>query len=334
MAKLHRFLRNPPQGHGPPTQATGHPTQATDPPPKLMKALLLSIALMTGICLAQSSEQLLDKHRKILVLGDSITQAGDYVTHFDAWLVKTHPDRRYTVINAGVGSETISGLSEVGHAGGRFPRPDLHERLERVLVKTKPDLILACYGMNCGIYQPLDEERFKAYRDGQLKLRQAAKKHGAGIVHITPPIFDNHGREGFDYDEVLAAYSKWLVDQRKEGWFVIDLHSEMRDKVDAAKKGDPKFTLQRDKVHPNRDGHWMMAQSLIAYFGDPESAVLDCPIKLIGKPRLVAVKQRMQIYQKAIHAETHPKRPGVPKGGNLRSAAQEAKKLEAQIYGE
>ena len=210
----------------------------------------------------------------ILFLGDSITQAGLYVTDFDAWLVKKFPEKRFTVINAGVSSETISGLSEEGHAGGRFPRPDLHERLERVLEKTKPDLIIACYGMNCGIYQPLDEERFKAFKNGQLKLRDAAKKHGATIVHVTPPIFDNHGKPGFDYDEVLRAYSQWLVGQRKAGWHVVDLHSEMRAKVDARKSDKPSFTVQRDKIHPNAAGHWMMAQSLIAFFGDAKSAAL------------------------------------------------------------
>ena len=50
-------------------------------------------------------------------------------------------------------------MSEEGHAGGKFPRPDLHERLDRALPKTKPDLVFACYGMNDGIYLPLDEAR-------------------------------------------------------------------------------------------------------------------------------------------------------------------------------
>jgi hypothetical protein len=40
----------------------------------------------------------------------------------------------------------------------------------------------------------------------------------------------------------------------------------------------------------------------------------------------------MQFYQKAIHAETKPLRPGVPQGGTLESAATEAKKLEDMIY--
>ncbi|MEI2725571.1 MAG: hypothetical protein V9H26_19255 [Verrucomicrobiota bacterium] len=49
---------------------------------------------------------------------------------------------------------------------GQFPRPDLHERLGRVLEKTKPDQVVACYGMNDGIYLPFSEERFAEVSSG------------------------------------------------------------------------------------------------------------------------------------------------------------------------
>lgn len=293
---------------------------------------ILLVVFLVSVSLTSASEKLLEGKHTILILGDSITQAGDYVTDFDGWLVKKFPDKRFTVINAGVASETISGLSEENHAGGKFPRPDLHERLERVLEKTKPDLIIACYGMNCGIYKELDDERTARFRDGNMRLREAAKKYKAEIVHMTPPIFDNKGKAGFDYDTVLTAYSAWMVKQREQGWNVVDLHSEMRAKVDQVKVGQPGYTVQKDGVHPDSAGHWMMAQSLITYFGDPESAKLKSADELLDSARLAAISQRMKIYQKAIHAETKPLRPGVPQGGTLESAAVEAKALEERIY--
>ncbi len=293
---------------------------------------ILLLAFLSSVSLTNASEKLLENKRTILILGDSITQAGDYVTYFDAWLVKKYPDRRFTVINAGVSSETISGLSEENHAGGKFPRPDLHERLDRVLAKTKPDLIIACYGMNCGIYKELDDERTARFRDGNLRLREVAQKYKAELVHVTPPIFDNQGKAAFDYDTVLSAYSAWMVKQREQGWNVVDLHSEMRAKVDQAKASQPGFTVQKDNVHPDSAGHWIMAQSLITYFGDPESAKLKSADELLDSARLAAISQRMKIYQKAIHAETKPLRPGVPQGGTLESAAVEAKALENQIF--
>jgi len=106
----------------------------------------------------------------------------------------------------------------------------------------------------------------------------------------------------------------------------------MRSKVDEAKQKSPGFTVQKDRVHPNSEGHWIMAQSLIAFFGDKASSELSSAKELLNDSKLKAVNQRMRYYQKAIHAETKPLRPGVPSGGTLQSAAEEAKKLEALIY--
>ena len=58
-----------------------------------------------------------------------------------------------------------------------------------MLAAFKPTLVLACYGMNDGIYLPPDEARIKAYQDGILKLKAAVEKHGARIVFITPPLY-------------------------------------------------------------------------------------------------------------------------------------------------
>jgi hypothetical protein len=138
---------------------------------------------------------------------------------------------------------------------------------------------------------------------------------------------------------VLSAYSVWMVNQREEGWNVVDLHSdvvdlhsEMRAKVDQARASQPGFTVQKDGVHPDSAGHWTMAQSLIAFFGDPDSAKLKSADELLDSERLAVISQRMKIYQKAIHAETKPLRPGVPQGGTLESAATESKALEERIY--
>ncbi|TXT28529.1 MAG: G-D-S-L family lipolytic protein, partial [Planctomycetota bacterium] len=94
------------------------------------------------------------KAKRVVFLGDSITYSGQYIAYLETFLATRFPNRTTEFINLGLPSETCSGLSEDGHAGGKFPRPDVHERLQRVLDKLKPDLVVACYGMNCGIYLP------------------------------------------------------------------------------------------------------------------------------------------------------------------------------------
>ena len=128
--------------------------------------------------------------RRIVFLGDSITYSGQYVEYIEAYLRTKQPALRCEFLNLGLPSETVSGLSEPGHAGGAFPRPDLHERLERVLDRTKPDLIIACYGMNDGIYHPFTQASFEKYQDGMRRLRERAAVVGAKVLHVTPPVFD------------------------------------------------------------------------------------------------------------------------------------------------
>ncbi len=128
--------------------------------------------------------------KRIIFVGDSITHGGGYITSLEAAIIAQHPERHMELINVGLPSETVSGLSEPGHAGGKFPRPDLHERLTRVLDQTKPNLVVACYGMNDGIYYPFGEDRFAKFKSGIERLHQEVEKRGAKIIHLTPAFFD------------------------------------------------------------------------------------------------------------------------------------------------
>src|SRR5690242_18458789 len=91
--------------------------------------LLLLILCITSFlsCTAQQERHKDVPH--ILFLGNSITYAGNYITDVEAYYITHNPQKKYEFINMGLPSETVSGLSEPGHAGGKFPRPDLHERL-------------------------------------------------------------------------------------------------------------------------------------------------------------------------------------------------------------
>ena len=120
--------------------------------------------------------------RRVVVLGNSITYAGTYVTFIDAYFRLHYPNQPVEFINLGLPSETVSGLSEDGHADGKFPRPDLHERLSRLLTLTKPDLVIACYGMNDGIYLPLDKDPVPEIQ-GRHKLAARRSKQSRSEHH-------------------------------------------------------------------------------------------------------------------------------------------------------
>ena len=279
---------------------------------------------------------ILRRAKRIVFLGDSITYAGHYVALFDAWLHAKELGPK-TVINVGLPSETVSGLSEKGHAGGRFPRPDLAERLDRILKTTKPDLVFACYGINCGIYQPFDQARFRKYQQGIQSLKRKVEAASARLIVITPPSYDDkRAKKAFSYNGVLDRYAKWLVAQRKTGWQVIDLHTAMSAELAARRAKMPGFTFQPDAVHPNSAGHWYIATQLIGWFGDSGAAKSPSAVEFLSATGITGdslklVQQRMRLLRDAYLTAAGHKRPGIRKGLPLKDAQRKALDLSKQL---
>ncbi len=277
------------------------------------------------------------KVMRTVFLGDSITYSGLSVSLVEAYFVSRQPGRVFEFINVGLPSETVSGLSEEGHAGGQFPRPDLHERLQRVLTAIKPDLVFACYGMNDGIYLPLEEGRFKKFREGMDWLHQQVVKTGAEIVHITPPTFDEVKGGHPGYSAVLGKYSDWLLSQRTAaGWNVVDLHRPMDAYLMERRKQDPQFFLAADGVHANDLGHWIIAKQILLHLGardianvtDSKTLLAGCPS---GEQLFTLIQQRQNLMKDAWLTATGHKRPGMNKGLPLAEAQEQAAELEKRI---
>ncbi len=270
--------------------------------------------------------------KRIVILGDSITYGGGWVVPVIAWLEAE--GWAGDVINMGLSSETVSGLSEDGHAGGQFPRPDLHERLDRVLRVGRPDLVIACYGMNCGIYQPLDEARFAKFKAGMQRLHDAVEQAGAKIIHLTPPVYDQRpdkdGPAGkVEYDAVLHAYSQWLLSKRADGWIVVDTHGAMKDLIAAARSKDPAAVFAPDTVHPNEAGHWAFARGLFAGLGAHAVAAKETPEHFAAF--VPDVKRRMEVLRDAYLSAAGHTRPGVAAGLPLGEAEAKARSLTESI---
>jgi pimeloyl-ACP methyl ester carboxylesterase/lysophospholipase L1-like esterase len=289
----------------------------------------------TGVGL--SAAELLDQSKRIVFLGDSITASGVYVGYFEAWLAAKKDANSHHVIDAGLPSETVSGLSEEGHAGGQFPRPDLAERLDRVLALTKPDLVISCYGINCAIYEPFENGRFERFQRGIRNLKLAVEQRGARLVVVTPPFYDDQrAPKSFSYNAVLDRYSDWLLERRKEGWHVVDLHGPMTQDVAKLRKTDPQFTFQPDGVHPTEAGQWFVARQLIRWFGDEESAAAETAVEMLKSLHAPAellplVQQRVNVLRDAYVGAAGHKRPGIAKGIPVSDAEKQAHELSVRI---
>ncbi len=268
--------------------------------------------------------------KRVLFIGNSITYAGRYVQIIEAYQRAKFPNQEIDIYNVGLPSETVSGLSEDGHASGRFPRPDLHERLARVLEQIKPDLVFATYGMNDGIYLPLDEARFLKFKDGIIWMHEQVDASGAKIIHITPSLYEEKPNENIGYGKVLDEYSQWLTQQKK--WQVIDTHSALQKYLNAELKKNANFRISKDGVHPGDQGHWMMAKEILRYLGAKKINRMNSVEEMLApmkepKAFFDLVVERHNILKDSWLTQTGHKRPEMKKGIPMSDAQLKAADL-------
>lgn len=286
---------------------------------------------------------------RVLFLGDSVTDNGLYIAYLEAYFRHGQPKPGLELIPLGVSSETASGLSEKRHP---FPRPCVHDRVENALEITKPDWVVCCYGMNDGIYHPLSEERFQAYKTGMLALLKTIKAAGAKPVVLTPPPFDaasfafpppgigEDGKPDYsylsphrEYDHVLGAYAHWLLsDPPPEAEGVIDIRTPLLQATASRRAQQPGYS-SGDGIHPNAFGHGVMARTLLAeLFGEDVTGMPDLAAALENWAGLPLVLQRHRILADAWKehvGHTHPVKAAdaLP----LEEALAAARRLEREI---
>lgn len=316
----------------------------------LIGQISLRAAEGNAVLPAKAEAMLKDAHR-IVFLGDSITQSGDYVSDFNCWLV-AH-GAQIEVLNLGLGSETASDLTPEENAGHLkrfgFGRPFISERLERALTATKPDLLFACYGMNDGDSLPPDASGTKRFADAITHLRDTALKAGVKrVVICTPPVHDAKGNAAKTFhDENLARYAAWLLSKRADGWDVVDIHTPMRQALDARRANNPKFQFANDGVHPDKAGHWLMAREILTQtFGAKLDGVANAEALFPARGREIRklVHERMRVLFKSWMTQIGHKRrgvagapgaePGLPPAEANAKAADLTRQIQALLAGE
>lgn len=295
----------------------------------LRLALVVCLAILPWAQVRAESPEIpqLKGVKRMVFLGDSITQAGDYVTDIECWLQAKQ--QKVEVLNLGLGSETASDLT-VAENGEHlkkfgFGRPFVSERLQRVLSATKPDLVFACYGMNDASSLPADASGDRRYAESIARLRETILNSGVKqVVLLTPPVHECREGEWAQNikDQSLTRYTDWLLSLKTKGWTVVDIHTPMRRALDAQRAKKPDFGFTKDSVHPGREGHWVMASCVLQqYFGANLDGITGAEqfFPANGPQIRKLVQQRQKILFDAWMTKIGHTRPGVPGGpGSLR----------------
>lgn len=284
---------------------------------------------------------------RILVLGDSNTYAGGYVTLLETWLTIHQPEADWTIVNLGLPSETASGESEPAHP---FPRPCVHERLTRALEKFQPTVVTLAYGMNDGIYYPPSKERLASYQSGITKAYEQCQKAGARVYLLTPPMFDAlplrasgklkpAGEKEYawfapyeNYDDALGEFADWIQTQGPQVAGIVNTRTPIVSYVQEQRKTKPEFTMAGDGIHFDATGHEIVARKVWKAWhlspADPVAADADARRAAVIKP-LVEKKQKLLLHAWLSHVGHQ--RPGIEAGLPLAEAEQQSAAIQVEI---
>ena len=330
----------------------GLPTRGLCPycAPMLIRTFL---ALAAGLSFANAELKFKDGDR-VLWLGDSVTANGTHIAYVDAYLRARWPDKNIHFMNLGLPSETACGLSEPHHP---WPRPDVHERIDRVIDKLDFDWAVVCYGVNDGIYHPFNELRFTRYTDGITRLVDKLSKGGAKVILVSPAAFDagsvnpkrllpdGGGDYGFrtpyvGYNEVMLKYAEWTEDFEGPAELKINITRPVTDAIAARRAVDPKFKTG-DGVHPNAEGYLMIAKVLLENFGIPQTEfgtgldlnnLLSNDLPAPQRKIVDLAQKRNSVLSVSYREHVGHRRPGAPKNPMpLPDALEKSAALEKEI---
>jgi lysophospholipase L1-like esterase len=200
------------------------------------------------------AEPLVQPNDLVVIAGDSITQQRIYSVFIEDYLLMCQP---------------VPGVHTLQYGFNGAPIGNLRERTA-FLATIHANVVTMMYGFNDGQYKPLNDERAKAFHDGNISTIENLKKAGLRTILVGSPSCadwkDLVGRKM--YNTTLASLGDISREvAQREGVNFTDVHGMM---AAAQAKGDassPAYTLGGDGAHVGPAGHLMLAYGFLKGLG-------------------------------------------------------------------
>ncbi len=207
--------------------------------------------------------------QKIILLGDSITQAGGkyggYIWLMQRYLNALYSSPKIELINAGISGQTSQ---------------DLQERFQRDVLDEKPDLVTINVGVNDVIKSFKNSQvTVEIYRQNLNSMVKAAQARNISVLLLSPTIIneDLNSPENIKLAEYIATMKDIAQKNRCQ---YIDLNVPFRHVIMTYQRygGRAQNLLTRDGVHPNLAGYQIMAYTILKGWGIPEQQIQDLEV--------------------------------------------------------
>jgi len=246
-----------------------------------MKNILLTIVLLFSLNSLVKAQQItpFKDGDRVVFLGNSITDGGHYHSYIWLYYMTRFPDMRLTVLNAGIGGDQAS---------------DMVKRLDGDVFSKRPTVLITTFGMNDSGYLEYNGDQPEIFADEKVKASyDAYKQMEARFKSLVNTNIVLMGSSPFDETAVIEGNTPLrnknkamlrIVDFQREsakanGWQFFDLNQPMTALNQQFQQKDPTFTLcGRDRIHPDNDGHMVMAYLILKAQGLTGKEVADINI--------------------------------------------------------
>ena len=246
-----------------------------------MKRLFITIAaaiLSGALSFAQSVVPFSNGDRAVY-LGDSITDGGHYHSYIWLYYMTRFPYMDVKVFNAGIGGNTAG---------------DMFERLDGDVFSKEPTVLMVTFGMNDTGYVEYNQEGADKYGEKRYKEcianfdkieKRLLSLDNVHIVMIGGSPYDETAQiEGNVPFKGKNAVMDRVVEYQKaaaerNGWDFVDFSKPLVEVSRKMQAEDPSFTITMgDRVHPDNDGHMVMAYLFLKAQGFAGKKVADIEV--------------------------------------------------------
>jgi lysophospholipase L1-like esterase len=200
-------------------------------------------------------------HQRILFIGDSVTDSGrggqfaphgnGYVNQVWGYLTARYPERNLTVINRGVGGNTVRNLA------ARWEKDVIAERPTWVCVMIGINDVWRHFAYNAAEAVPLDE-----YQNTLRRLLQRVREIRANIILMQPYMVEPNKQVAMR--QLMDVYGKTVALLATE--FKAPL-VRTQDAFDVVTRMHPPLVWATDQIHPTAAGHAVITQEFLRTVG-------------------------------------------------------------------
>lgn len=230
--------------------------------PRKARCYYSQLALFLLVGFSANAQQIspFRENDRVVFVGNSITDGGHYHSYIWLYYMTRHPEMNLLLQNAGIGGDRVI---------------EMVKRLDADVFSKQPTVLITTFGMNDSGYLEYNQPEPEKFADAKIKESYEAYKimeerykrlSGTKVVIVGSSPYDEEAviKDNIPFKNKNKAMLR-IVDFQKESakankWEFFDFNQSMTAINSAFQKTNPSFTIcGNDRIHPDLDGHMVMA---------------------------------------------------------------------------